>query len=213
MYVVYGRRFKIIIPAIILVVAYTGTTASVSIPTSDIYFILVVGIFLIIISSKVLPGADIFHVETRWVTAYFSLTMATNILLSGMYIYNARILMGLHAFRCDRITDFYGWQPSARFKFEAALANHIHTHRELRTVYRQYHCNDRDFPQQFLRAMCGDGFDCPDGRKCPIYLASDCDTNLHLRSREFLSLLSCFRFGSMSAPQIAPVSAAIVIPR
>ena len=141
-------------------------------PTSDIYFILVIGILGIIISSEVRPGTDLFRVATRWVTAYFSLTMTTNILLSGMYFHIVRILMGLHTFRCDRIADFFCWQPSARFKFEAALANHIHTRRELRTVYHYYRCNAHDFPERLLWAICGDGFDCPDGCKCPIYLAS-----------------------------------------
>ena len=46
-----------------------------------------------------------------------------------------------------------------------------------------------------------------------LLLPSDCHTNLHIRSREFPSLLSCFRSGSMSAPQISPVLAAMVVPR
>ncbi|KAH8981463.1 hypothetical protein EDB86DRAFT_432563 [Lactarius hatsudake] len=29
------------------------------------------------------PGTDIFHVATTWITAYFALTMTTNVLLSG----------------------------------------------------------------------------------------------------------------------------------
>ncbi|KAN0127919.1 hypothetical protein V8E53_014267 [Lactarius tabidus] len=86
MYVVYGRRFKIIIPAIILVVAYT-----------------VVGIFVITISSKVRPGVDIFHVATTWVTAYFSLTMTTNIVLSSKYFYFVRILIGLYSNGLTRV--------------------------------------------------------------------------------------------------------------
>jgi hypothetical protein len=31
------------------------------------------------------PGTDIFHVATSWITAYFCLTMTTNVLLSGKY--------------------------------------------------------------------------------------------------------------------------------
>ncbi|KAI9444559.1 hypothetical protein H4582DRAFT_2070289 [Lactarius indigo] len=62
MYIVYGRRFKIILPAIVLVIAYT-----------------VVGIVVLAISTRARPGTDIFHVATTWITAYFSLTMATNV--------------------------------------------------------------------------------------------------------------------------------------
>jgi hypothetical protein len=56
-------------------------------PISDISFILVVGIFVLVISSKVRPGADIFHVATTWVTAYFTLTMTTNIALSSKHFF------------------------------------------------------------------------------------------------------------------------------
>jgi hypothetical protein len=72
-------------------------------PTSDISFILVVGIFVITISSKVRPGVDIFHVATTWVTAYFSLTMTTNIVLSSKYFYFVRILIGLYSNGLTRV--------------------------------------------------------------------------------------------------------------
>ncbi|KAI9453548.1 hypothetical protein BJY52DRAFT_1123483 [Lactarius psammicola] len=61
LYIVYGKRFRVIIPAIILVIGYT-----------------VVGIAILAISIRARPGTDIFHVATTWITAYFSLTMATN---------------------------------------------------------------------------------------------------------------------------------------
>jgi hypothetical protein len=65
LYIVYGRRLKVIIPAIILVVAYVA-----------------IGVSIIAI-IKTHPSTDIYHMETPLVTAYFSLTMTTNLILSG----------------------------------------------------------------------------------------------------------------------------------
>ncbi|KAI9453550.1 hypothetical protein BJY52DRAFT_834853 [Lactarius psammicola] len=66
LYIVYGKRFKVIVPAIILVTAYA-----------------VVGIIVLTKTKRVRTGTDIFHVAKTWITAYFSLTMTTNVLLSG----------------------------------------------------------------------------------------------------------------------------------
>jgi hypothetical protein len=66
LYVVYGKRTWIILPAIVLVLAYTAV-GSVT--------------FGFIVHARL--GTNIFHVATSWIAAYFSLTMVTNVLCSG----------------------------------------------------------------------------------------------------------------------------------
>ncbi|KAI9437840.1 hypothetical protein BJY52DRAFT_573382 [Lactarius psammicola] len=66
LYVVYGKRAWVTIPAIVLVLAYT-----------------VVGCITLQFIARARPGTDVFHVATSWITAYFSLTMVTNVLCSG----------------------------------------------------------------------------------------------------------------------------------
>ncbi|KAI0275212.1 hypothetical protein BC834DRAFT_37029 [Gloeopeniophorella convolvens] len=66
LYVVYGKRTWIIVPAILLVISYT-----------------VVGCITLWFISRAHIGTNIFHVATSWITAYFSLTMSTNVVCSG----------------------------------------------------------------------------------------------------------------------------------
>lgn len=66
LYVVYGKRGWITVPAFVLVLAYT-----------------VVGCVALQFIAHARPGTDVFHVATSWITAYFSLTMFTNVLCSG----------------------------------------------------------------------------------------------------------------------------------
>ncbi|KAH8997793.1 hypothetical protein EDB86DRAFT_3150678 [Lactarius hatsudake] len=66
LYVVYGKRAWVTAPSIILVIAYT-----------------VVGCVTLQFIAHARPGTDVFHVATSWITAYFSLTMVTNVLCSG----------------------------------------------------------------------------------------------------------------------------------
>ncbi|KAH9161276.1 hypothetical protein EDB89DRAFT_1913984 [Lactarius sanguifluus] len=66
LYVVYGKRAWVTVPCIILVIAYT-----------------VVGCVALQFIAHARPGTDVFHVATSWITAYFSLTMVTNVLCSG----------------------------------------------------------------------------------------------------------------------------------
>ncbi|KAF8274357.1 hypothetical protein EI94DRAFT_1696257 [Lactarius quietus] len=68
MYIIYGKRFKVIIPTLILVVAYAG-----------------IGIAILPVTMKVRPGTNIFQVSKALITAYLSLTMATNVILTGKY--------------------------------------------------------------------------------------------------------------------------------
>ncbi|KAH9024421.1 hypothetical protein EDB84DRAFT_433311 [Lactarius hengduanensis] len=57
-----------------------GTVASVRVDLSLAPFL---GIVILAVSRRARPGTDIFHVATTWITAYFALTMTTNVLLSG----------------------------------------------------------------------------------------------------------------------------------
>ncbi|KAH9030178.1 hypothetical protein EDB84DRAFT_1562618 [Lactarius hengduanensis] len=66
LYVVYGKRAWVTAPSIILVIAYS-----------------VVGCVALQFIVHARPGTDVFHVATSWITAYFSLTMITNVLCSG----------------------------------------------------------------------------------------------------------------------------------
>ncbi|KAH9070760.1 hypothetical protein EDB83DRAFT_362227 [Lactarius deliciosus] len=110
------QYFKVIIPAIILVIAYSGTVAG------HIFL----GIVILAVSKRARPGIDIFHVATTWITVYFTLTMTTNVLLAS--------------FPCQKSSAM----------FEAALVNHIHTRRELRSLYPLRCRCAHDVPARFL---------------------------------------------------------------
>ena len=143
--------------------------------------------------------------------------MTTNILLSGKYLllldFSRAYSTDSHAFRRDRIADFFSRQAFAWA--EGALVSHIHAHRELRSVYGQYHRRSRGFPKRFLWRKRGGGIDCPDGCKHPVYLVSAIRQALihTFASREFPSLLSCFRFGFTSVPRTAPDTEVMTAPR
>ena len=72
-------------PAIVLVLAYTGAIHSRPVDdyVFDMLFLTAVGCvaFQFIVHARL--GTDIFHVATSWITAYFALTMCTNVLCSG----------------------------------------------------------------------------------------------------------------------------------
>ncbi|KAI0296339.1 hypothetical protein B0F90DRAFT_1669835 [Multifurca ochricompacta] len=65
-YIVFGKRIYVVLPVILLIAAYTA-----------------VGSVALSFIAKARPGTDVFHVATSWITAYFSLTMSTNVLCSG----------------------------------------------------------------------------------------------------------------------------------
>ncbi|KAI0246615.1 hypothetical protein BJV78DRAFT_1134832 [Lactifluus subvellereus] len=66
LYVVYDKNIIAIVPAILLVASYSA-----------------VAIVTISLIARAHTGTDIFHVATSWITAYFSLTMSTNVICSG----------------------------------------------------------------------------------------------------------------------------------
>jgi len=66
LYVVCSKNKTIVVPAILLVAGYS-----------------VIGVVAISLIARAHPGTDIFHVATSWITAYFSLTMSTNVICSG----------------------------------------------------------------------------------------------------------------------------------
>lgn len=88
LYVVYDKRPWVIVPAIILVFAYTGATHS---GVNDGHAVnklsfTAVGCVAFQFIVKARLGTDIFHVATSWITAFFALTMSTNVLCSGKRI-------------------------------------------------------------------------------------------------------------------------------
>ncbi|KAF8492847.1 hypothetical protein F5888DRAFT_1636983 [Russula emetica] len=66
LYIVYGQRFWVAIPPLLLVTCYT-----------------VVGSVAISYIQRARPGTDIFDVAKAWITAYFSMTMSSNVICSG----------------------------------------------------------------------------------------------------------------------------------
>lgn len=103
LYVVYGKRPWVIVPAIILVLAYTGV-GSVA--------------FQYIVHARL--GTDIFHVATSWITAYFALTMSTNVLCSGAIawrIFNAGKPLGAATTRMLWPVIFIIVESSALYAF------------------------------------------------------------------------------------------------
>ncbi|KAH9973355.1 hypothetical protein BGW80DRAFT_1459239 [Lactifluus volemus] len=66
LYVVYDKQLLVVIPAILLVTIYTAVACVTN-----------------TLMAKARPGTDIFHVAKSWITAYFSLTMSTNVICSG----------------------------------------------------------------------------------------------------------------------------------
>ena len=85
LYIIYGKRAWVIAPAIVLVLAYSGAILSslvvimllISYPCTAVGSVA----FQFIVHAHL--GTDIFHVATSWITAYFALTMCTNVLCSG----------------------------------------------------------------------------------------------------------------------------------
>ncbi|KAH9988206.1 hypothetical protein BJV77DRAFT_758541 [Russula vinacea] len=66
LYVVYGKCFWVVIPPLLLVASYTA-----------------VGSVAIVYMERARPGTDIFTVAKSWITAYFCMTMSSNVICSG----------------------------------------------------------------------------------------------------------------------------------
>ena len=91
MYGLYNKRFVVVAPAALLVVAYTGTMMRTTIPIDTpnaLLFVAVACIVLCIVLGLVAnlgAGADFFKVLEAWISAFFLLTMITNVLCSGKF--------------------------------------------------------------------------------------------------------------------------------
>ena len=87
LYVVYGKRFWVFIPPLLLVTSYTGMVFSFRVVTllSHLTGPLAVGSVAILYFHRARPGTNlnIFNVAKPWITAYFSMTMSFNIICSG----------------------------------------------------------------------------------------------------------------------------------
>ena len=87
MYALYNRRFVVIAPVTLLVVAYTGTTMTTTmlIHTPNALLFVVVAFIVLGLMGNLRAGADVLKVLEAWVSAYFLMTMVTNVLCSGKF--------------------------------------------------------------------------------------------------------------------------------
>jgi hypothetical protein len=92
MYDLYNRRFVVIAPVTLLVVAYTGTrmrtTGTMLIHTPNVFLFVVVACIVLGLMGNLRTGADVLKVLEAWISAYFLLTMVTNVLCSGKFTFS-----------------------------------------------------------------------------------------------------------------------------
>lgn len=84
----YGQRFWVVIPPLLLVTCYTGMVFNLGFLGRDVLNVtfpglLAVGSVAILYIQRAHPGTDIFNVAKAWITAYFSMTMSSNVICSG----------------------------------------------------------------------------------------------------------------------------------
>ena len=87
----YGQRYWVVIPPLLLVTCYTGKVFNLGVMGRDVNTIpnvtfpalLAVGSIAISYIQRARPGTDIFNVAKAWITAYFSMTMSSNVICSG----------------------------------------------------------------------------------------------------------------------------------
>jgi hypothetical protein len=94
MYDLYNRRFVVVAPVTLLVVAYTGTMmrTTMLIHTPNALLFVVVACIVLGLMANLRAGADVFKALEAWVSAYFLLTMVTNVLCSGKFsLHSCRI--------------------------------------------------------------------------------------------------------------------------
>jgi hypothetical protein len=85
MYVVYNKRFVVVAPAILLVVAYTGTVMRITtlVHKSNVLLFVVVACIVLNLMANFRDAADVFKAAEAWITAYSLLTMVTSVFCSG----------------------------------------------------------------------------------------------------------------------------------
>lgn len=89
MYNVYNKRFVVVAPAILLVVAYTGMVmrSTILVNMSNVLLFVVVACIALNLMANFHFGVETFKVVEAWITAYFILTMVTSILCSGEFAF------------------------------------------------------------------------------------------------------------------------------
>lgn len=87
MYDLYNKRFVVVAPVTLLVVAYTGTMmrTTMLIHTPNALLFVAVACVILGLMANLRAGADVFKVLEAWISAYFLLTMVTNVLCSGKF--------------------------------------------------------------------------------------------------------------------------------
>ena len=85
----YGHRYWVVIPPLLLVTCYTGMAFNLSRDVNTVLNVTFPGLLAVgsvaiwNIQTARRPGTDIFNVAKAWITAYFSLTMSSNVICSG----------------------------------------------------------------------------------------------------------------------------------
>ena len=158
LYVVYDKRPWVIVPAIILVLAYTGATHS---GVNDGHAVnklsfTAVGCVAFQFIVKARLGTDIFHVATSWITAFFALTMSTNVLCSGNEFPCGGAFFprsdGLSN-RRDCVANLQRGKAYGSRDYEDALASYFHHRREQRIICSWHHRGARVLPDRVKRAV------------------------------------------------------------
>jgi hypothetical protein len=139
LYVVYDRRIMVVLPAILLLISYTGTQTEIRIMLTLIQSPLppVVAGVTNTLMTKARPGTDIFDVATNWIIAYFSLSMSTNVICSGEHIVYYPIVPQGFSYtcaqnRCNCMADL-PCRETDKGLYES-LAHHIYHRREQRAI-------------------------------------------------------------------------------
>jgi hypothetical protein len=93
MYDLYNKRFVVVAPATLLVVAYTGrmmrTTMLIHTPNALLF--VVVACIILGLMANLRAGADVFKVLEAWISAFFLLAMVTNVLCSGKFTFSSNL--------------------------------------------------------------------------------------------------------------------------
>ena len=90
MYDLYNKRFVVVAP-VTLVVAYTGTMmrTTMLIHTPNALLFVAVACIVLRLMANLRAGADVFKALEAWISAYFLLTMVTNVLCSGKFTFSS----------------------------------------------------------------------------------------------------------------------------
>lgn len=144
MYDLYKKRFVVVAPAALLMVAYTGMMMRTSMPVhtpnkpNALLFVAVACIVLGLMAN-LRPDADVFKALEAWISAFFLLTMVTNVFCSGEFTLpsNQRYAKCLYGHRGDCLEDFRHQKPSS--KLDNHLVDCTRRRREQRSIRFERH--------------------------------------------------------------------------